>query len=52
MHLAFDKNDEFICNWIKENLDDINKKQEIVRFMELYNEYEGNEKIRVLSKNL
>lgn len=52
-NLAFDKNDEFISKWIKENLNDINKKQEITRFMELYNEYERNDKgIKVLSKNL
>ena len=51
-NMAFDKNDEFICKWIRENLNDIDKKQEIIRFMELYNEYAKNDKgIRVLSKN-
>ena len=50
--MAFDKNDEFICKWIRENLNDIDKKQEITRFMELYNEYTKNDKgIRVLIKN-
>lgn len=53
LNLAFDKNDEFICKWIEENLKDFDKKQEISRFMELYNEYKRNEKrIKVLSKNL
>lgn len=53
LNLAFDKNDEFICRWIKENLKDINKKQEISRFIELYNEYKENDKkITVLSRNL
>lgn len=53
LNLAFDKNDELICKWIKDNLNDSDKKQEITRFMELYNEYERNEKrIKVVSKNL
>lgn len=53
LNLAFDKNDKFICKWIKENLNDVDKKKEISRFIELYNEYEKNDKkIRVLSKNL
>lgn len=53
LNLAFDKNDEFICKWIKENLNDIDRKQEITRFMELYNEYKRNDKrIKVLSKNV
>ncbi|MCI8412129.1 MAG: hypothetical protein HFJ40_06875 [Clostridia bacterium] len=53
LNLAFDKNDKFICKWIKENSKDIDKKQEISRFMELYNEYERNDKgIKVLSKNV
>lgn len=52
-NLAFDKNDEFICKWIRANLNDIDKKQEITRFMELYNEYEKNDKgIKVLNKNI
>lgn len=53
LNLVFDKNDEFIIKWIKENLQGIDKKQEITRFMELYNEYEKNDKgIKVLSKNI
>lgn len=53
LNLAFDKNNEFICKWIKENLKDVNNKQEISRFIELYNEYEkSDKKIKVLSKNL
>lgn len=53
LNLAFDKNDEFICKWIKENLKKINEKQEISRFLELYNEYQKNDKkVKVLSKNL
>lgn len=53
LNIAFDKNDKFICKWIEENLNDFDNKQEISRFMELYNEYERNEKrIKVLSKNL
>ncbi len=51
-NLVFDKNDEFICKWIKENLKDIDKKQEVTRFMELYNEYAENDKgLIVLNKN-
>ena len=53
LNLAFDKNDEFICKWIKENLKNINEKQELSRFLELYNEYQKNDKkVKVLSKNL
>ena len=40
LNLAFDKNDEVIRKWIKENLKNVNNKQEISRFIELYNEYE------------
>lgn len=53
LNIAFDKNDEFICKWIEENLNDFDNKQEISRFMELYNEYERNEKrIKVFSKKI
>lgn len=53
LNLAFDKKDKFIKKWIKENIKDIDKKQEISRFIELYNEYDRNdEKIKILSKNL
>lgn len=52
-NLVFDKKDKFICKWIKENLKEIDKKQEITRFMELYNEYQKDDKgIKILSKNL
>lgn len=52
LNLAFDKNDEFIQKWIKENLVDFDKKQEVARFMELYNEYKRNDKrINVTTKS-
>ena len=52
LNLVFDKKDKFIQKWIKENLADFDKKQEIVRFIELYNEYEKNEnKINVRAKS-
>lgn len=53
LNLAFGKNDEVICKWIKENLNNVDKKQEISRFMELYNEYKKNDKrFKILSKNI
>lgn len=53
LNLVFDKNDEFICKWIEENLDKFDKKIETRRFMELYNEYQKDNKgIKVVSKNL
>lgn len=52
LNLVFDKKDKFIQKWIKENLANFDKKQEIVRFMELYNEYEKNEnRINVRTKS-
>ena len=52
-NLAFDKNDPFICKWIKENLNFGNQKQEIIQFMELYNEFIKNNKgIKILSQNI
>ena len=52
LNLVFDKKDKFIQKWIKENLADFDKKQEIVRFMELYNEYEKNgNRINVRAKS-
>lgn len=52
LNLAFDKNDKFIQKWIKENLLNFDKKQEFVRFIELYNEYEKKDKkINVMIKN-
>ncbi len=51
-NLIFDKNDEFICKWIKDNLDNTNK-QEIARFIELYNEYKRDNKgMKILTKNI
>lgn len=44
LNLIFDKKDVFICKWIEENLKEYNKKEEIIRFMELYNEYERDNK--------
>lgn len=52
LNLAFDKNDKFIQKWIKENLLNFDKKQEFVRFIELYNECEKKDKkINVMIKN-
>ena len=39
LSLVFDKKDEFIQEWIINNKKDYNKKQEIFRFLELYNKY-------------
>ena len=51
-NLVFDKNDEFICKWIKENLNKP-EKQEIERFIELYNEYKKDSKgIKLVTKNI
>ena len=43
LSLIFDKKDKFIQKWIKENKKDYNKKQEIFRFLELYNKYRDDE---------
>lgn len=52
LNIAFDKKDDFIGKWIQENLKDIDTKQEISRFMELYNKYERDEnRVKVVSKN-
>ena len=37
LHLYFDKNDKFIQKWIKDNKKSYNEKQEMIRFIELYN---------------
>lgn len=51
-NLVFDKNDKFICKWIKENLNKP-EKQEIERVIELYNEYKKDNKgIKVVTKNM
>ena len=42
-NFAFFKDDKFICKWIKRNLKEIDKKQEITRFIELYREYMKND---------
>lgn len=44
LSLIFDKKDKFIQKWIKDNKKEYNKKQEIFRFLELYNKYrdDGN----------
>ena len=44
LNMIFDKNDAFICKWIKENSKVYNTKEELVRFIELYNEYSNNDK--------
>lgn len=52
LNIAFDKKDVFIGEWIQENLKDFDTKQEISRFMELYNKYEKDEnRVKVVSKN-
>ena len=43
LSLIFDKKDKFIQKWIKDNKKDYNKKQEIIRFLELYNKYKDDE---------
>lgn len=44
LNLIFNKNDKFICNWINENIKEYNNKQELMRFLELYNEFERDNK--------
>lgn len=52
LNIAFDKKDDFIGKWIQENLKDFDTKQEISRFMELYNKYERDEnRVKVVSRN-
>lgn len=43
LSLIFDKKDKFIQKWIKDNKKEYNKKQEILRFLELYNKYRDDE---------
>ena len=43
LSLIFDKKDKFIQKWIKDNKKEYNKKQEIFRFLELYNKYRDDE---------
>ena len=43
LSLIFDKNDKFIQKWIKDNKKNYNEKQEIIRFLELYNKYRDDE---------
>lgn len=51
IYRSFDKKDKFIQKWIEENLVDFYKKQEIEKFMELYNEHENNDnRINILIK--
>ena len=42
--LIFEKTDKFIKNWIKENKKKYDPKEELVRFLELYNEYQKDDK--------
>ena len=43
LSIIFDKKDKFIQNWIKDNKKNYNEKQEIFRFLELYNRYKDDE---------
>jgi hypothetical protein len=43
LSIIFDKKDKFIQKWIKDNKKDYSKKQEIIRFLELYNKYRDDE---------
>ena len=53
LNIPFNKDDEFINKWIKENKEVFNQKAEVSRFMELYNSYlKDNKNIIALSKNL
>ena len=51
LNLIFDKKDKFIQKWIKDNKKDYNKKQEIFRFLELYNKYKDDENKIVVHMN-
>ena len=51
LNIVFSKEDEFIKKWIQENKNKYNEKQEIVRFIELYNEYiRDNKGNKIISK--
>ena len=53
LNIVFSKKDDFINNWILENKIKYNEKQEITRFMELYNEYIiDNKGMKIISKNI
>ena len=53
LHIPYRKDDEFINKWIEDNIKEFDKKQELVRFLELYNEYIKNDnKIKVISRNI
>ena len=43
LSLIFDKKDKFIQKWIKDNKKNYKEKQEIIRFLELYNKYRDDE---------
>ena len=42
--IVFEKTDKFINNWIKENKKNYNAKEEMLRFLTLYNEYQKNDR--------
>ncbi|MCL2323102.1 MAG: hypothetical protein FWC47_13495 [Oscillospiraceae bacterium] len=44
LNLVFRKSDPFIRDWIKQNKENYNPKEESMRFLELYNEYVDNSK--------
>ena len=51
LNIVFSKEDEFIKKWIEENKNNYNERQEIVRFIELYNEYiRDNKGNKIISK--
>lgn len=51
LSLIFDKKDKFIQKWIKDNKEDYNEKQELIRFIELYNKYRDDENKIVVHMN-
>ena len=51
LSLIFDKKDKVIQKWIKDNKKDYNTKQEIFRFLELYNKYRDDENKIVVRMN-
>ena len=53
LNIVFNKDDEFINNWISNNREVYQNKQEITRFLELYNEYKRDNKgITVINKEV
>lgn len=42
--IIFEKTDKFIINWIRENKKNYNEKEEMLRFLTLYDEYQKNDR--------